>query len=282
MAGKHTSKGRPEGDIGSPLDELVRQVSAGAGYREMSRDLIAAVGARELARRPTLKEAVKATRSKLHQVAGAYFARQDYDRWLDMLADAARTDDPAALKSACLGILHAHASTRERLPILDVLYERTLGKIGPIQSVLDVACGLNPLTIPWMPLASDAEYRAYDVYSPLAAFLNAAFPLLGVRGTAEVVDVTAAVPPDHAAVALLLKTLPCLEQLDRTASARLLEELDADHLLVTYPVRSLGGRSKGMIANYDAHLRAMVAGRGWQVTREDFATELAYLIVRNG
>ena len=107
---------------------------------------------------------------------------------------------------------------------------------------MDVACGLNPLAIPWMPLAPGAEYRAYDVYPELAAFLNEALPLLGVRSTATVADVTVSPPAEHAQVALVCKALPCLEQLDKAAGSRLLDTLDAQRLLVTYPVRSLGGR----------------------------------------
>lgn len=278
MANKHSGEGNAAPDA---LSELVRQVAAGANYRGISHKVIAAVGARELAKRRTLKEAVKATRSKLHQVAGAYFAQPEYDRWLSMLRDAASAgDDGAALKAACRVILGSHASARERLPILDDLYARTLGDLAPIQRVLDVACGLNPLTIPWLPLAPGATYRAYDIYPALADFLNAAFPLLGVYGVAEVADMTTAPPREHADVALVLKALPCLEQLDRDVSGRLLESLDARCLLVTYPVRSLGGRSKGMLATYDERLRALVAGRGWQVTRYEFATELAYVITK--
>jgi 16S rRNA (guanine(1405)-N(7))-methyltransferase len=266
------------------LDELVRQVMASPRYRGISRDLIVAVGARELARHPRPKEAVKATRSKLHQVAGAFFERQAYDRWLTMLEDVSASGDLDARKAVCRVILGAHASTRERLPILETFYARTLAELGPIHSMLDVACGLNPLTIPWMPLAPDVEYHAYDVYPELATFLNAAFPLLGVRGSAHVTDVTAAPPAVHAAVALVLKALPCLEQLDRSASSRLLEALDADRVLVTYAVRSLGGKRKGMMTTYDAHLRGLLAGarsaagRTWGITRYDFATELAYVI----
>lgn len=262
------------------LDELVRLVAGGAGYRGLAPDLIAAVGARELSKRRNMKEVVKATRSKLHQVAGAYFTRQEYERWLDMLREAAATGSRDDLKAVCRAIMGHHASTRERLPILDELYTRTLAGIGPIRRVLDVACGLNPLALPWMPLAPDAEYIAYDVYPELAAFLDAALPLLGVRGVARVADVTATPPEEHVDVALVLKALPCLEQLDKSASARLLNALNAEYILVTYPVRSLGGKGKGMVATYDAHLRRLVQGRDWTVTRYDFASELAYVIAR--
>jgi 16S rRNA (guanine(1405)-N(7))-methyltransferase len=260
------------------LEELVRLVAAGAGYHGLSRELIASVGARELAKRRNLKEAVKATRSKLHQVTGAYFPRPEYARWLALLREAAAWGDREQVRAACQTILAQHASTRERLPILDELYTQTLGDVAPITSVMDVACGLNPLAIPWMPLAPGAEYRAYDVYPELAAFLNEALPLLGVHGTASVADVTVSPPPEHAQVALVCKALPCLEQLDKSAGSRLLDTLDAQRLLVTYPVRSLGGRGKGMVATYDKQLRRLLEGRGWHAARYDFATELAFVL----
>ena len=274
------SRGDEHGAPDDELDELVRLVAAGADYRGLSRDLIASVGARELAKRRTLKEAVKTTRSKLHQVTAAYFPRQDYAGWLALLREAAASGNREELRAACRTIMRQHASTRERLPVLDDLYTRTLSALGPISSVTDVACGLNPLAIPWMPLAPNAEYRAYDVYPELAAFLNEALPLLGVRGAATVMDVTATPPTERTQVALICKALPCLEQLDKTAGNRLLDALDASYVLVTYPVRSLGGHGKGMLITYDAQLRRLVAGRGWRVERHELATELAFVLSR--
>lgn len=269
-----------EGDAPDKLAELVRQVAEGAGYRGLSRELIASVGERELTKRRNLKEAVKATRSKLHQVTGAYFPRQQYDRWLVMLREAAASGNRENVRAACREIMGQHASTRERLSGLDALYAQTLGIVGPVASVIDVACGLNPLAIPWMPLAPGATYRAYDVYPELAAFLNEAMPLLGVRGEAFVADVTVSPPAGHADVALVCKALPCLEQLDKTAGGRLLDAVDARYLLVTYPVRSLGGRGKGMVATYDAHMRRLLQGRPWPVTRYEFDTELAFVLAK--
>ena len=259
------------------LDRLVEQVGTSPGYRGMARELIASVGARELAKRRSPKEAVKATKSKLHQVAGAYFPRQDYARWLEVLEEAAARSHEELL-AACRDIMRQHASTRERLPILEDFYVRTLGDLPPPRRVLDLGCGLNPLAIPSMPLAPDAEYYAYDVYPDLAAFLTACLPLFGVRGTAGVADLTAAPPTETADVALVLKLLPPLERLDPAAPARLLEALNADYLLVSYPVHSLGGRSKGMVATYDAQMERLLAGKGWRVERFEFATELAFRV----
>ncbi len=249
-------------------------------YRHISPDLVRRIGAQELARRHNARAAIKATRDKLHQVAGAYMAqRMDYAAWLERLRAAAATG-PTQFRQLCREAMAVHTSTRERLPILDRFYAETLGALGPIHSVLDVACGLNPLAIPWMPLAEGAEYYAYDIYEDMMGFVNEFLPLAGVRGQALACDVVARCPARHADVALVLKTVPCLEQLDRAAGRKLLEALDASYLLVSFPARSLGGARKGMPASYEAHFRELVAGKGWTVRRYEFPGELAFLVER--
>jgi 16S rRNA (guanine(1405)-N(7))-methyltransferase len=84
----------------------------------------------------------------------------------------------------------------------------------------------------------------------------------------------------HVQLALLLKTIPCLEQLDKTVGARLLEGIQAEHILVSFPAQSLGGRGKGMLENYEAHFLQLVAGKNWAFRKYEFSTELAFLLSR--
>jgi 16S rRNA (guanine(1405)-N(7))-methyltransferase len=79
-------------------------------------------------------------------------------------------------------------------------------------------------------------------------------------------------------LALVLKTIPCLEQVDKTAGQQILENLPARYLLVSFPGRSLGGRAKGMIENYEAHFRNLIKGKDWKLQRFEFQSELAFLI----
>ncbi|MCA9969864.1 MAG: hypothetical protein KC425_06595, partial [Anaerolineales bacterium] len=144
------------------LDELVTAVLASSKYRDLAPELVRRIGARELAARRSFKEAVKATKNKLHQVGGAYFeTRIDYGRAAARLRQAA--GDEAAWRAACRELMRLHASTRERLPILDGFYGALLADVPPARSVLDIACGLNPLTWPWLPAAPGAVYQACDI-----------------------------------------------------------------------------------------------------------------------
>src|SRR5262245_25974969 len=260
------------------LEELVRSVVESPKYRAISEDLVRRIGLRELAARRSLKEAVKATRNKLHQVAGAYLdGRPDYAAWAEQLAAAAGAGDDE-LRHASLRIMQHHASTRERASILDTFYKTALAGLPPIHSVLDVACGLNPLALPWMPFAPEATYYACDIYTDMIAFLNESFRLVGVRGQAHVCDLVADPPRQPVDLALVLKVLPPLEQLDKRAGRDLLRALNAEYLLVSFPARSLGGRDKGMVEHYASHFLALVEAEGWPVERFEFATELAFRV----
>jgi 16S rRNA (guanine(1405)-N(7))-methyltransferase len=265
----------------SDIDALVAAVHKSSKYRRVCEDVVRGVGERELAKGRRLKEAIKATKRKLHQVGSAYLeSGMDYGVWLDDLRAALGNESD--FRRACARIMGYHSSTRERLEILDEFYAIVLTGLPPVRSVLDLACGFNPLAIPWMNLPAGAIYYAYDVYEDMVAFLQTFMELVPVRGQAAACDVLRSCPKPHVDLGLVLKSIPCLEQIDKSASAQLLDTIDADHLLISFPVHSLGGRSKGMSTNYEAHFRELIAGKGWSVERFVFATELAFLISKAG
>ncbi|MDZ4768479.1 MAG: 16S rRNA methyltransferase, partial [Chloroflexota bacterium] len=139
------------------------------------------------------------------------------------------------------------------------------------------------LAIPWMPLMPGARYLAIDVLDDLARFYDDALPLLGVDGRGLSRDVSREGVFDDLGqfdVALVIKALPCLAQIDRTAPARLLQSIPARVLIVSYPVRSLSGESKGMRGHYAESLAQLTADQPWTVERFDFADELAFRITK--
>lgn len=267
------------------LETLIAAVLSSSKYRHVSPEFVRAIGRRELAIRPNLKAAVKATKNTLHQAGGAFQdAPIDYGRALLRLKEAADRHGPASesFREACRAVMAAHTSTRERLPILDTFYSQTLAGLPAPGRVLDIACGLNPLARPWMPFSAAAEYVAYDIYADQIDFLNDFFALAGYAGRAEVRDVAGRPPDGPADLALILKTLPCLEAVDRQAPARLLDAVRAPRLLVSFPAQTLGGRRKGMAAHYETRFRQLLDERGRSAERFEFETELAFLVRKDG
>lgn len=262
------------------LGALVAAVSAGRKYRNVCQQVIASIGARELAHRGDLKAAIKATKNKLHQVGAAYVESPHYAQWLGELQQAVAANHRDAVSEVCTRAMATHASSRERLPILEQFYTTTLRSVAPVRSVLDLACGLNPLAIPWMPLAEGATYYAYDIYEDLMSFVRDCLGLFGHPGEATATDVLSMATLPETDVAYLLKSLPCLEQLDKSAVVQLLERIPARHLLVTFPLHTLGGCEVGMLAHYEVHLRELLGSRNWALQRTSFENELAFLITK--
>ena len=169
------------------LSQLLNAVLESAKYRYVHPGLVELIGAVQLEKGRKLKEAIKATKNKLHQIGGAYFSDvHEYEKWYDTLRNSA--NEPAQLKAACREIMGTHTSTKERLPILEEFYTTIFARLPEIQSVLDVACGLNPLAIPWMPLPKDAIYYAYDIYGDMVDFIEEVNPLFGLDGKADPCD----------------------------------------------------------------------------------------------
>jgi 16S rRNA (guanine(1405)-N(7))-methyltransferase len=260
------------------LRRLVEMVRASRTYRAISPEVIAHIGTRALRHATTFKAALKATKTTLHQVAAVYLpGEMPYAQWLEELRQALHEPDLEAIRHVCLRAMSAHISTRERLPLLPQFYDRLLADLPPIGSVLDLACGLHPLALPWMPcFAGRPRYYAYDLYEDMVDFLNSVLGLLQITGRASVCDIVQEPPCEEVDLAFVLKALPCLEQVEKGASLRLLEALRARYILVSFPAHSLGGGRRGMASAYEARFHALLTDQRWHVERFEFPGELVF------
>jgi 16S rRNA (guanine(1405)-N(7))-methyltransferase len=152
--------------------------------------------------------------------------------------------------------------------------------VAPVRSVLDLACGLNPLAIPWMPLAAEATYVAYDIYEDMMRFIGHFLDLAGLRGESKACDISRVTSFPEVDVAYLLKAVPCLDQVDKLTSGRLLDLVPARHLIVSFPARSLGGARSWDRSTYVARFEAVAREKDWAVSRFDFATELVFRVTK--
>jgi len=263
--------------------EEIRMVSQAvlekSKYSQISPELVERLAKLELEKGRNFKEAVKTVSGKLHQVGGAYLSSQPRYAHLhqeikelpgDLQADQSLT--------FCHQVMQLHSSTRERLTSVAQFFNETLKTIAPIYSILDLACGLNPLALAWMPVAKTIQYDACDIYADMVHFMDTFLNHFHIPGRRYVCDLLNPEYYPPVQVAFLLKTLPCLEQLEKGIHLELLEKIPAEAMLISYPIYSLGGRSKGMRKNYEKQFNELISGKNWQVQRFEFANELAFLV----
>ena len=194
---------------------------------------------------------IKDVKRKLHQIYGAYERKINYKR---------------ALTQPVEEVLKLHQSTKERVSFYDEFYSKIFAITGKPKTVLDLACGLNPLSFP-----DDITIYAYDIDKAEIEFLNEWFAKNNVKGKAYLQDIICKVPTRKADVAFLLKTAPCLEQQEKGISAKIISKLNAKWIIVSFPTRSIGGRGR---LNYEEQYKELLKG----AKKIEFKNEVIFIL----
>jgi 16S rRNA (guanine(1405)-N(7))-methyltransferase len=261
-------------------DDVVARVLASARYRDVDHALVSRLAAEELPRSRNPDDAAKRVKRRLHQAVGAYRGGAAARAAADLRATWTGTwDEP--MREACRRALGRHASTRERTGELDRFYPEVWSAVGSApRSVLDLACGLNPLALPFMGLGAAASYSACDVDGRVLEEVEDFLTLVGQPHRTWACDLVEAAPSDTADVALLLKTVPLLDRQDPDAAQRVLAALSARHAVVSFPARSLGGRGR-LERTYRSRMTGLIGELGARVessTELAFRSELVYVL----
>ena len=265
------------------LNSLVEQIQASKKYQHLNlpgetlRDLVE----RELLRYKKPAQALKSARAKLHNIMAPYLGDLDYDQADRDLHTAFDSRDQNIIKETCTSFLHQHDSTRERLEYLQEFYEGIFSVYGRPQSVLDLACGLNPFALPWMGLPPTVKFYAYDIHPARIRLINTFLKLSGREALAEVRDVLVRPPEVEADAAFLFKEAHRMEKRRKGCSHALWAALKVKYLFVSLPNRSLDGRR-----DLRERMRALVASgmdrQDWEHGELDFPGETVYWMHKNG
>lgn len=258
------------------LDEVVTAVKQSKKYGDTSAETIRELAVEALRTHKKPRAAIKAVRARLHSIMAPYLGDPDYVAAAAALDAAFAAGDPAQVQAVCRAALEAHLSTRERLPIMTEFYRAIFAVTGRPRRLLDIACALNPLAFPWMGLAPDVAFWAYDIHEPRIAFINHYFRLQGLPPLARVQDVALHVPQEPGDVALFLKEMPRFERNYPGHGRGLLDALNVRWLVVSFPsVSTHGGRN--LVARYRDFFHQLTAGRDWPATELLFEGELVFI-----
>jgi len=260
-------------------------------------------------RAPSRRQALKMAKRKLHQISGAFTSPKDI-AWIDQRVDSIASGTLSAagelipsgrspadgdeqlkgeerFRSICSSVLRHHASTRERIPFLTELYAGLFEAAGGYpESILDLACGLNPFSIPWMGILPTTRYVPVDMDCRLVSVVNRFLSIQGREPRAACKDLLSFSSPHEFAslgdadMVLLFKILPSLEQQDKGAAETLLLSLSARTIVVSYPTRSLSGKRRGMENSYARFMESIIRSREVSVARLDFPSEI-FFVLRN-
>lgn len=274
---KRSSPGTPNTKLES-ADALVRKILASHKYQALAipeetvLDLInrnTAPGIKE-------RELEKIVRQKLHNIIAPYLEELDYRSAMTDLSRISKGDEQS-LKEYCARILAAHASTKERIPIMSEFYARIFEHTGIPGSILDLACGLNPFALPWMGLSKETTYHAYDLHKPRIDLINAFFQVVDRPPLAEKRDILVKPPELRADMAFFFKEAHRFEQRRHECNRAFWQALKVKTIVVSLPSSNLTG-SHSMLEGQRILVERAVSGLDWKVTEILVGNEIIFCI----
>ena len=253
-----------------PLEKLL----ASKNYRDICPDTARRVWEECRVKYRKAKDAEKAAREALHGISGAFMTPQEARQLgYDMQSWQIYKTDVGLDR-----MLSRHASTRERLPLeaMDALYERLFTTTGRPRSVLDLACGINPLYL----AARGVDVTGVDISGSAVEAVNRFGEVYGQPARAVCADLLCpgSIPHEHFDMALLFKLLPLLERQRPGAALDVMRAVNADWLVTSFPTRTLGGRNVGMAAQYSLWMEGHIPPGRSVADRFETDNELFYIL----
>jgi 16S rRNA (guanine(1405)-N(7))-methyltransferase len=263
------------------IEKAIGRIGSSRKYRSIASETIEDVVRRELERRGGRSAAaLSAARETLHRVAAFYLGEPEYAR-VGAELEAARLD-AASLEAVCLGILSAHVSTRERLPIMADFFRAIFERTGKPTALADLASACTPFSFRWMGLDRSVVYRAYDINADLVELVSRYFRAEGIPGEAVLRDVLCSPPEEPADVALLLKMYHCLEHRRRGAGLEVVSRVKARWVAVSFPSRNMQGRVADIAGNYRGEILERASAAGWRSEDLELDGESVLLVHKEG
>nr|AMP53185.1 ArmA_Rmt [uncultured bacterium] len=247
------------------------EIAISKKYRDICPDTVARVFAAERAKYKSEKDADKAARAHLHQITGA-FMTPDEMKTADKLLRAYKEGDGEAFEKT----LRLHSSTRERMEGAQALYEHILNAADSPKSVLDLACGLNPLILGNMGLT----VRGMDISGGCVRLVNEWARVREWNVQADCRDLLCNPEMEKADIAFMMKLRPVLEQQKKGSAMELVASVPTDMICVTFPMKTLGGRKVGMEKHYSEWFEGNLPHEFEMIERFIEADELCYVARR--
>ena len=241
-------------------ESLFEKLSSNKKYSDVCPDTIRRVISECEGRYKKAKDMEKAVREKLHGITSAF-----NELGSGMAQAVASISNDGELEA----VLRSHASTRERLPLsaMDALYAKIFEVTGKPGRMLDLACGLNPV---YLVHRFGCDVVGVDISKSCISL----FPG-GVWGDLLCEN---AIPPERFHIALLFKILPLLERQKSGSAMEVMNRIDAEYLVISFPTRTLGGRNVGMEDNYTAWMESHMPENREAAARFTTENELYYVL----
>jgi 16S rRNA (guanine(1405)-N(7))-methyltransferase len=171
-------------------EELLEKIKLSKKYKTLSREIIEDRINEYINKNPNFKRypekiIIKEIKALLHKSHGSFqINTKKRNYYLSELKK-----NPENLEIVNL-ILNTNASTKDRISAYPVIYSKIFEITGKPNSILDLGCGLNPISILYAKLDNLKEilYYAYDINDEDSNLINEFFKIQGIKGKSKILN----------------------------------------------------------------------------------------------
>lgn len=244
-------------------ENIFNQVISSSKYKFVYPPLIERIIFGSIKKFKKEKDVIKAVKSKLHQIYGAYTESFNISKFDSLIVKILDENNLEIRKTLIIELFLQHSSSKERVNLYPDFYSKIFDLIGFTPgSVLDLACGLNGFSVDFLPNDCKTKFTGVEIDSFLVEKSNLYFEKHHsgsklIQGDIfEYVNQKGEISEFDAV--FLLKTLPCIEQQEKGISQKLIDNLNCRVIVVSYPAKSLTGKEKGMVSNYTEFQKSLI------------------------
>ena len=254
-------------------ERILKEVLTSKKYSSICVETVERICQEEMGKYKKEKEIIKSVKNRLHQISDSFFADNAANK-IKRLEKGEEID--------YLALLKLHSSTNERIDFYEELYDDIFATTGKVDSLLDIACGLNPIMLGEYNRQRNQRinhYIAEDIHTTALAIVQHYYEERKQPIVLKEADILSGIPSTAVDVVLLFKIIPLLEQQKKGYYRELIQGLQAKYIVVSFPTKTMSGKSVGMQESYTKQFDEFVETSGFRtVFTKSYSNELVYII----
>lgn len=259
------------------INDIINEIISSRKYSGIDKSVVERISIELSKRYKKSKELIKAIKNQLHIINVSFFESDSHKLSSELLEND--TEDVSNDCHLSEEILSLHASTKERSAYLKEIYSDFLGTyITTSTSIIDIGCGFNPFALPFYHELPN-EYHALDINKETINLINKYFSYFhNDKYKASIVDVVSNNSTIHGSLIFLFKILPLIEQQKKGGSILLLQSMNFEKAIISFPIKSMTGKNKGMEQYYSTFFEELIKNAYDIIEKKVIGSELFYVI----
>jgi len=256
--------------------EVTEEILRSKKYSAVDKEVIERLSAEIIPKYKKQKDVIKTVKKELHIINESFFTDECHAK-ANTIINTYSGDNIENDREVSKELMALHASTKERLEQIDEIYGFLSGYISADDNITDIGCGFNPFALPFLS-HKPKNYAAYDICNMTIQVLNNYFRTANPAYTAQINDAATKTPAINTDVLFIFKLFPLLERQKKGRAFEILNSMDYNNAVISFPLKSASGKEKGMEAFYSAAFEKNIPPALTIKEKAIFKNEMFYVV----